>query len=274
MAKFGTYFRDADTGLDYADQRYYSPGWGRFLTPDPSVESMSTMNPSSFNRYAYTYGDPVNLGDPSGLNPEVAGDGIPLVSWLTFGLFGSGLPANYFDVLIWKTSPEKKVNEWDVRIAAAFADAARQQETDNPFKHYPHHLQVIEDCYTFYVGSKSRLRTYEIRDETDHIIAGSVWVQEYNYVVSGQQMSSIGSHWTSARFTDNLARGNNGDITMYQQFTVQIWGLNSTPGAIPIMVRELDGRDYGTLGIKLENDVVWINGNDGRRSDGSLNTCR
>jgi hypothetical protein len=61
---------------------------------------------------------------------------------------------------------------------------------------------------------------------------------------------------------------------MYQQFTVQIWGLNSTPGAIPIMVRELDGRDYGTLGIKLENDVVWINGNDGRRSDGSLNTCR
>jgi RHS repeat-associated protein len=30
--KFTGYFRDAETGLDYADQRYESPGTGRFLT--------------------------------------------------------------------------------------------------------------------------------------------------------------------------------------------------------------------------------------------------
>jgi uncharacterized protein RhaS with RHS repeats len=32
--KFATYHRD-ETGLDYADQRYYSPGSGRFMTSDP-----------------------------------------------------------------------------------------------------------------------------------------------------------------------------------------------------------------------------------------------
>src|SRR5688500_4367351 len=31
QTKFATYFRDA-TGMDYADQRYYSPGTGRFVT--------------------------------------------------------------------------------------------------------------------------------------------------------------------------------------------------------------------------------------------------
>ena len=33
--KFATYFRDSETGLDYADQRYHQPGMGRFMTPDP-----------------------------------------------------------------------------------------------------------------------------------------------------------------------------------------------------------------------------------------------
>src|SRR6185503_14516498 len=33
--KFGTYFRDTDTNLDYADQRYFSSQIGRFNTPDP-----------------------------------------------------------------------------------------------------------------------------------------------------------------------------------------------------------------------------------------------
>ena len=31
---FTGYFRDSETGNDYADQRYISPGYGRFVTPD------------------------------------------------------------------------------------------------------------------------------------------------------------------------------------------------------------------------------------------------
>jgi RHS repeat-associated protein len=58
--KFGTYLRDEETGLDYADQRYYSPGTGRFLTADPYIASGGPSDPQSWNRYAYVAGDPVN----------------------------------------------------------------------------------------------------------------------------------------------------------------------------------------------------------------------
>jgi len=71
--KFGTYFRDpaANGGLDYADQRYYSNAGGSFLTPDPSgFAAANPKNPTSWNRYLYVLGDPINLTDPTGMNAD------------------------------------------------------------------------------------------------------------------------------------------------------------------------------------------------------------
>jgi len=56
-----------ETGLDYADQRYYTPGSGRFMTADPYQASAGAGDPGSWNRYSYVQGDPVNNVDPSGL---------------------------------------------------------------------------------------------------------------------------------------------------------------------------------------------------------------
>jgi RHS repeat-associated protein len=64
---FPTYFRDSDTGLDYADHRYHAPGQGRFLSPDPSMDNVEFADPGSWNAYAYVNGDPINLSDPNGL---------------------------------------------------------------------------------------------------------------------------------------------------------------------------------------------------------------
>jgi RHS repeat-associated protein len=71
--KFATYHRDG-TGFDYADQRYYSAKFGRFLTSDPYVASGGPAAPKSWNRYAYVEGDPVNYLDPRGLQECAAGD--------------------------------------------------------------------------------------------------------------------------------------------------------------------------------------------------------
>jgi len=71
--KFTGYFRDASTGLDYADQRYHQPGVGRFMTPDPNGGSAQGADPGSLNRYAYTRGDPVNRVDPKGLDDDFPG---------------------------------------------------------------------------------------------------------------------------------------------------------------------------------------------------------
>jgi RHS repeat-associated protein len=68
--KFATYFRDG-VGQDYAEQRYYNAGMGRFWSPDPGgIKTASASRPSSWNRYAYTEGDPVNYRDPTGTNRE------------------------------------------------------------------------------------------------------------------------------------------------------------------------------------------------------------
>ena len=64
--KFATYNRDAFTGLDYAEQRYYASSYGRFNTPDPYRGSGVPNDPGSWNRYSYVAGDPVNRLDPRG----------------------------------------------------------------------------------------------------------------------------------------------------------------------------------------------------------------
>jgi len=69
--KFATYWRDAGTGLDYAVNRYYSPQMGRFLSADPYQASGGPAEPGSWNRYAYVEGDPVNYGDPAGLQRSI-----------------------------------------------------------------------------------------------------------------------------------------------------------------------------------------------------------
>lgn len=65
--KFATYFRDAG-GLDYADQRYYTAVMVRFMTADPYIASAGVSEPSSWNRYGYVGGDPINRVDPRGLD--------------------------------------------------------------------------------------------------------------------------------------------------------------------------------------------------------------
>jgi RHS repeat-associated protein len=62
---FATYWADSFTGLDYANNRYYSNITGSFITPD-SGKGAKAGDPQSWNRYTYTRGDPVNRADPHG----------------------------------------------------------------------------------------------------------------------------------------------------------------------------------------------------------------
>jgi len=70
---FATYTRDEKSGLDYADQRWYASGVGRFGSVDPNIANANTNRGGSWNAYAYTEGNPVNSNDPSGLLGEGCG---------------------------------------------------------------------------------------------------------------------------------------------------------------------------------------------------------
>jgi RHS repeat-associated protein len=66
---FTTYERDAESGNDYAQARYYANRLARFSILDPL--SGSTSDPQSLNRYLYSRNDPINLIDPTGMLYEV-----------------------------------------------------------------------------------------------------------------------------------------------------------------------------------------------------------
>jgi RHS repeat-associated protein len=59
--------RDTESGNDYFGARYYGSSIGRFLSPDPLLNSGRPDNPQSWNRYAYVLNNPLIVTDPTGL---------------------------------------------------------------------------------------------------------------------------------------------------------------------------------------------------------------
>ena len=57
--------KDYETGLTYMLARYYSQGYGRFLSPDPGYD-YDQLDPMSWNLYSYVRGNPIKSLDPTG----------------------------------------------------------------------------------------------------------------------------------------------------------------------------------------------------------------
>jgi len=70
--------RDAESGNDYFGARYYAPTMGRFLSPDPSIQSAELRDPQTWNRYAYVTNNPFKFYDPTGeaRNPVTNKEGL------------------------------------------------------------------------------------------------------------------------------------------------------------------------------------------------------
>ncbi len=63
------YEKDSESGLDFAQARYYSAIHGRYTSIDPLTASASIRNPQTFNRYSYVLNSPYKYTDPLGLLP-------------------------------------------------------------------------------------------------------------------------------------------------------------------------------------------------------------
>ena len=61
------YEKDDESGLEYAQARYYNPAHGRFTSVDPLAASASLADPQTFNRYSYGLNSPYKFTDPLGL---------------------------------------------------------------------------------------------------------------------------------------------------------------------------------------------------------------
>ena len=71
--KFTGKERDFESGLDNFGARYDSSSLGRFMSPDPTPESIRLDNPQTWNRYSYVLNNPLELVDPSGELWDISG---------------------------------------------------------------------------------------------------------------------------------------------------------------------------------------------------------
>jgi RHS repeat-associated protein len=106
VEKFATYYRDG-TGVDYADQRYYSSIMGRFLTVDSGGPDLK--HPQTFNRYSYANNDPVNAYDPNGLLAICVSNGFKDAP----GINDASNPCVTGAMQHWPFAPVRTVAEYD-----------------------------------------------------------------------------------------------------------------------------------------------------------------
>src|SRR5947207_1007563 len=67
--KFTGKERDAESGLDFFEARYFSGPQGRFTSPDPIFASAAHLaDPQMWNLYSYARNNPLSITDPTGLD--------------------------------------------------------------------------------------------------------------------------------------------------------------------------------------------------------------
>ncbi len=65
--------RDTESGLDYFGARYCGSNMGRFMSPDPFLNSGHPSDPQTWNRYTYALNNPLKIVGPTGLYNLSAG---------------------------------------------------------------------------------------------------------------------------------------------------------------------------------------------------------
>ncbi len=67
MHKYTGKERDAETGLDFFGERYFSSAQGRFTSPDAMLAKKEWLaDPQRWNKYAYVRNNPLRFVDPNG----------------------------------------------------------------------------------------------------------------------------------------------------------------------------------------------------------------
>lgn len=110
------YEKDSESGLDFAQARYYNSDHGRYTSIDPLAASASIRNPQTFNRYSYVLNSPYKYTDPLGLLPA----GVGTASWGYCGAAYSSCEGDYFwgQANFVEPPPEPKQEETDEGVTA------------------------------------------------------------------------------------------------------------------------------------------------------------
>jgi RHS repeat-associated protein len=117
------YQKDDESGLEFAQARYYNASHGRYTSIDPLMASANVKNPQTFNRYSYVLNSPYKFTDPLGLISQGTGAcGNRCAN--SDGSFGGGMASAYGSVE-WIDVPEQQQQQ---QATAPGAAEGRQPE--------------------------------------------------------------------------------------------------------------------------------------------------
>ncbi len=88
--KFTGKERDTETGNDYFGARFYENNLGRFMSVDPKAASGHTVDPQTWNRYAYARNNPLMFVDPDGRDYRLSYDPKTNTATITINILLTG----------------------------------------------------------------------------------------------------------------------------------------------------------------------------------------
>jgi RHS repeat-associated protein len=293
QVKFATYTRDSATLLDYADNRYYTNAYGRFMTPDPYKNSGRLDDPQSWNRYAYTGGDPVNRTDARGTDWNDCGDGWETDASLSGPCGGSftaqgpyGTITIDIGAIITGTLETAGLNTNDSvcygdNYGLAFGSGGGSPYSPPGYncnfmqvaqRARPSYLRIVDDCYvagSIAAGHAQRNITYQLVNDQGRDMTAAIVTEHLtgNMPISGPTSSGE----PGGLFEDTQSNLLGARIqNVFQTFTVTSY--NYFPAFLnqSVFVRGFGG-DYGTLSIVKTPTAVYINGNSGLNAQGQPN---
>jgi RHS repeat-associated protein len=268
------------TGLGQANNRYYANAYGRFMTPDPSRSSGGPSNPQSWNRYAYTAGDPVNRADPSGLDYVVCGegeDGCTNESYIGFdqgfqqtppgGCDASQQNCNSNPCIGADGQPSPNWSCQSTPLPVPVAPAPKPAP-------YLAALVLIGDCYDRSANAVGQAGgaavddlTYQAVDQYGNPYLGSATITETNTIVSGNT-TSINTSWTLAggMFEDSISSGIQSSLQEQESYFL-------SGSTTPLTINWFYSAQYAVLGVYATPQAVIINNTVPVNKNGTPHYC-
>lgn len=148
------YEKDYESGLDFAQARYYNSKHGRFTSVDPLTASANVKDPQTFNRYSYALNTPYKFTDPLGL---ISSSTSACGNWCTGSIGGSFNGGTEFDSLDGRghSGPQQQVAEQSEKPPEPEAEQNQEQPTQQTKVRIPLPKALLD------LASQSTLQTEE-----------------------------------------------------------------------------------------------------------------
>jgi RHS repeat-associated protein len=267
--KFGTYTRD-NPAQDYADQRYYNVGTGRFNVPDPSGTSAIASVPGSWNRYPYASNDPVNYNDRRGAAPCFV-SGQDCTPTFEYGDGGIGDPCDPFNIA--RRNEELAFGAGlfgpvDIPGYGCYAPGGSGASSTGPAERtWKMYVVADRDCYRQFVGAlgfvwERDIDYYAVKVFDDGAqpevlsarIGDTSVIREQITNISGPDPMPDNGAEPGRPFEDRLSVAGGGAYKRLQTFTVTYQGITYNA-----MIKSLAGDVTSSNTIEATKNYVNIN---------------